>query len=235
MQGQHRIRPTGVTANPRATTPDHPASDYESAATEHVTHVASNADVAANVTTAAPTEPSDGRENRRYVVWALAADVAIVLVCLVLLMLRNADLADGFVDSPTVPIGISIGAALMLVAIVTFLGFYTASPPTKGLQDASMRNAIVATFVVFYLVLLTFLLIAPNFRGQLEIGDGAIIAGQSIVTEEEREATQASLDFGVEIFNGFTTFLTIIIGFYFAAQVGQSLVNALVGKKVDAS
>lgn len=36
----------------------------------------------------------------------------------------NADLAAESVDSPTVPIDISIGAALMLVA---FLGFYTAS------------------------------------------------------------------------------------------------------------
>jgi cytochrome b561 len=59
---------------------------------------------------------------------------------------------------------VTIGAGLMLVAVITFAGFYLASPATTPTRDPWMRNAIAATFVAFYLVLLTLLLVAPNFR-----------------------------------------------------------------------
>lgn len=75
-----------------------------------------------------------------------------------------------------------------------------------------MRNSIAASFVMYYLFLLSLLLIVPHIRGSVSQADAQ--AGDT-------------KPFGEEIFIGFTTFLGIVLGFYFATQAAERITETV--------
>jgi hypothetical protein len=177
-------------------------------------------------------DPALPEERRAWIKWALAVDVLLVLLMWVLLTLGSA--GEG-----SLPVNwrVTIGAALMLVAFVTFAGFYLASPPDAPARDPWMRNAIAATFVVFYLVLLTLLLTGPNFR--IEVAGTARVPDRFDPTPDEprdgggvdQPAVIDDIPFGEEVFNGYTTFLAVILTFYFGSQAAEKITDTIQAQK----
>jgi hypothetical protein len=174
-------------------------------------------------------------ENRTWIMAALALDIVIVLVMWLLL-------TQGSAGAGVWPFNwrVTMGAALTLVAFVTFAGFYLASPADAQTRDPWMRNTIAASFVAFYLVLLTLLLVAPNFR--IEVSSTEQVPSRfdpEPVDEDESvgggNAGQVAADdlspFGEEIFTGFTTFLGVILAFYFAAQAAEKVTDTIQQEK----
>ncbi len=92
-----------------------------------------------------------------------------------------------------------IGFSLGLISLLVFTAFYISSSE----PDTSMRTAVAATFVVFYLVFTTYLAAAAGFRAELGI------------TNEGSNSQQKP--FGATLFESLTGFMGIILAFYFAA------------------
>lgn len=151
----------------------------------------------------APDHPT---EERSWIKIALVTDIVIILAFWTLLGLGS----QGYQMLPINHM-IAAGAALMLVAFVTFGGFYLASPATATSRDPWMRNAIAATFVMFYLFLLTLLLAASPLREEV-IG---------------AETTPDVVSFGERMFNGFSTFLGVVLAFYFATQAAERVTETI--------
>jgi hypothetical protein len=152
--------------------------------------------------------PQEPAEERSWIKIALLADIAIVLLTWTLLVL-------GLQGAKLIPIPdvIVVGTALMLVAFITFGGFYLASPATATSRDPWMRNAIAATFVMFYLFLFSLLIVGSEVREWI-LDDGT-------------QSGAETFSFGVETFNGFTTFVGLVIGFYFATQAVERVTDAV--------
>jgi FtsH-binding integral membrane protein len=108
---------------------------------------------------------------------------------------------------PGVPYSVVFGVTLGLVGLVTFFGFYIASSTDPSAPDPRLRTAIAAAFFMFYLVLLTQIFGSPGLRVSF--------------TRAEESA------FGRDIFNGFTGFVGVILGFYFTAQAADSVTRTI--------
>jgi hypothetical protein len=174
-------------------------------------------------------------ENRTWIKVALGFDVAIVLVMWLLLTQGSAGAGEWPFNWR-----VTIGAAMTLVAFVTFAGFYLASPADAPTRDPWMRNTIAASFVAFYLVLLTLLLVAPNFRIEVSsreqvpsrFAPGPVDEDESVGGGNAGQVASDDLSpFGEEIFNGFTTFLGVILAFYFAAQAAEKVTDTIQQEK----
>lgn len=142
-------------------------------------------------------------EERKWIKRALAANIVIAVATWILLLV-------GSQGSSIVPISevVVVGLGLMLVAFITFGGFYLSSPPTATSRDPWMRNAIAGTFVLYYLYLLSYLLVAKQIRATLQIADS------------EPALTSAE-------FQGFSTFVGIVLAFYFATQVAERITETV--------
>jgi hypothetical protein len=151
----------------------------------------------------APDHPT---EQRKWIKIALVTDIVIVVALWALLPLGS----QGY---RLLPINhmVASGVALMLVAFVTFGGFYLASPAMATSRDPWMRNAIAATFVMFYLFLLTLLLASSPLR--------TAVTGEATPPE--------TITFGERMFNGFSTFVGIVLGFYFATQAAERVTETI--------
>ena len=106
-----------------------------------------------------------------------------------------------------------------MIAIVTFLGCYLASMDEGTERGHAMRNAITGAFVILYLVMVPYVLVAPEFFTSLFGGTSIGSLGsdrQSAVTDE---AATVSVEYGRNIFSGFTGFITTVLAFYFVSQV----------------
>jgi hypothetical protein len=135
--------------------------------------------------------------DRRAITWTMGVNLAIVVLGWALVAWDPSWLNNSVI------FGVSLGA----VGIVTFFGFYSAHASDAPARDPRLRNAIAAAFVMFYLVLLTQLFGSPSLR-------------QSLTRDVESS-------FGQDIFNGFTTFVGVILGFYFAAWTADSLTRTI--------
>jgi hypothetical protein len=139
------------------------------------------------------------------------------------------------IQSTQIPQTVIISASLGTIALLTFVAFYSATG-TEG-----MRTAIAATLVVFYLVLITHLIAAPNFRTSLDTATQAGAAASAAPTSEAApspsqgptasaapaEAAAApttATSFGRDIFNGLTEFVKIVLLFYFTAVTAEKVV-----------
>ena len=165
------------------------------------------------------TDTEQPTEERHWIRIAFAVDIAIVFAVWALLVLGS----QGYRIVPINQI-VAVGVALMLVAFVTFGGFYLASPATATSRDPWMRNAIAASFVMFYLFLLTLLLTAAPFRDVL-LGLAASAPGQQTPIDPQTSAGAAA--FIEKMFDGFSTFLGIVLGFYFATQAAERITETI--------
>ena len=135
--------------------------------------------------------------DRRAITWTMGVDLAIVVLGWALVAW----------DPPWIPNSVIFGVSLGAIGIVTFFGFYGAHESDSPARDPRLRNAIAAAFVMFYLVLLTQLFGSPSLRLSL--------------------ARDAESAFGRDIFNGFTTFVGVILGFYFVAWTADSVTRTI--------
>lgn len=117
-----------------------------------------------------------------------------------------------------IPIQFIAGAGLILMAVVTFFGLYLASVAGGADFGHSMRNAITAAFVVLYLVMLPVMLLSPKLF-QSTFGP----TSTGTLNADQLEAITDDVEFGRDTFSGFTNFITIVLGFYFASQVTEQV------------
>jgi hypothetical protein len=115
-----------------------------------------------------------------------------------------------------------IGVALMAIAVVTFFGFYLASPGNAPSRDPWMRNSIAAAIVMFYVVLMTFMLTNPLFRDVTWRLFWDQPTGPTNI-----DATGGGATFGERIFDGLTGFVTIVLAFYFGATTVEHVINTI--------
>lgn len=156
-------------------------------------------------------------ESRRWIMAALVTDIVIVVGVWALRKLgTSGDGAMRAINLGEVPI---FGVAMMLIPIVTFAGFYLSTPPTASSRDPWMRNSIAATFVLSYLFLVALLLGLPSLRSS--VSDPT--PGRSDTTQ----ALEAREPFGEVIFKGFSTFLGVVLAFYFAAQAVERVTETV--------
>lgn len=104
-----------------------------------------------------------------------------------------------------VPYFITIGASVGLITLLTFGSFYVTRDRTP---DESMRSAIAATLIVFYVVLITDLLVMPDLITGL---------GSAAVATDATEEAAAVTSFGQNLILGLSGFVGTIVAFYFAA------------------
>jgi hypothetical protein len=158
---------------------------------------------------------------RSILLWVLRFDILIIVVGWILMWLsERAQIAPADADTATfvppwyhIPINLIASTALILVAIITFFGFFFASSANGSDFGHATRNAVTAAFVGLYLVILPFILLSPQYFASL-FGDAPVAAA-----EDGQIAVASGVEYARELFNGFTGFLTTIIAFYFAAQV----------------
>jgi hypothetical protein len=101
-----------------------------------------------------------------------------------------------------VPFFATVGFSTGLLALLTFGSFYVSKDTPV---DTAIRTSIAASLVIFYVVLVTDLLVVPGFIGALGTGTAATAD------------TQAAASFGQSIFTGLSGFVGIVLAFYFAA------------------
>jgi hypothetical protein len=161
-------------------------------------------------------------ENRRVIVIALALDILLILLAAALVYWRavNNYQKETFHIEPIIwaphPT-ITTTATLMLIAIITFFGFYLHGDRQGINLDSSTRNAIAAAFVVLYFSILANVILAPGARAALG-------------PEFNRDPDPA---LGITIFNGFTEFLKVVLGFYFGTQAVKYVADAVVASQVS--
>ena len=101
-----------------------------------------------------------------------------------------------------VPYFVTIGVSVGVLTLVTFGSFYVT---TNRTSDESMRAAIAAALMVFYVVLVTDLLVIPGFISSL--GEGTPTTGDAA----------AVASFGQSLVTGLSGFVGVVLAFYFAA------------------
>ena len=166
------------------------------------------------------------RERRAILKWVFLADLGILVVAWLLLIWSDRVF---FTTDPAitrtqlyVPIHFIAAVGLILIALVTFFGLYLASVVGGADFGHSMRNAITAAFVVLYLVMLPFMLLSPQYFSSMFISS-LDPSFTGTLNADQLEAVTESVEFGRSIFSGFTNFITIVLGFYFAAQVTEQV------------
>lgn len=123
-----------------------------------------------------------------------------------LLIYWHFAVASGATGSGSVPLDvpyfITIGLSVGLVTLFSFASFYVT---TNRTSDEAMRAAIAAALVVFYVVLVTDLLVIPGFIASL--GEGTPATGEAA----------AVASFGQGLVTGLSGFVGVVLAFYFAA------------------
>jgi hypothetical protein len=157
------------------------------------------------------------RRRRAIIKLVLVADCIIVIVSWIILafFVRISQMLNYYP-----PYNVISGPSLILIAVVTFLGFYLASLDEGTDRGHAMRNAITAAFVILYLVMLPYVLVGPEYFSALFGGQSSTISGGSAgLSEEQYDRVRDSIEYGRNIFSGFTSFITTVLAFYFVSQV----------------
>ena len=118
-------------------------------------------------------------------------------------------------ETISVPLFIPLGVSLGAIALIAFWASWSWGAELE--ETSKMRNAIAGSFVVFYLVLLTDLLVLPSFRAQLEKGE------ETTTTTPTTAELEDLLSFGQDVLGKFTVMVTVIVGFYFASVAAENL------------
>ena len=150
----------------------------------------------ARVNGAQPSQPSevvDGYINKRAVYYSIATCVASVVA--VHLALMVAALASGGTTNTAIPWQPLVGIALSIVSLISFGGFYLAA--------RRFRVAITASFLLTFLVMMSFALTLPEFA----------------------KSTQS--EFMTQIQHNFFSVVVAVVGFYFGSEAVVSIAKAV--------
>jgi hypothetical protein len=148
-----------------------------------------------------PSEPQDGYINKRAVYVTIGTCVgAAIFVHLVFLATDIVNGDRGFITAGWQPL---VGIALSVVSLIAFGGFYLAS--------RRFRVAITASFLLTFLIMMSFGLTLPEFA----------------------KATES--DFMHQIEHNFFNVVVAVVGFYFGSESVVSIAKAVTVMKAPDS